>query len=142
MKLTLTDDAGTVLDSLTITPKEFAFDVRNYPSSLLSQLTPGVEPETPARFLVVSTSSTMEALERYLYSSSTRVESWPLESHGTPTILAIVRVEGRDEADAAYLGEYQAMRLTSGLHTVWTSAATLADALAETVVVRATLQLV
>lgn len=89
------------------------------------------------RFLVVTDrDGTTEKLDRYLYSGCTIVRSWALEGFAGPTLLAVV--ECRDHRLADQLSQ----RLGSGLITTWTIAGNLDSALAETVVVRAELELV
>ncbi len=41
MKLILTDDDGTMLDSVELTREELAFEIKCSPHGLLSQLQPG-----------------------------------------------------------------------------------------------------
>lgn len=138
MRLTITDDAGTLLDSIDITEEDYLQEVHHSPAGLLAQLNPG-NLGAPARFLVVTSSSSMRQLAPYLYGSSSIVESFNLERNGAPLTMLVVQVTGRDERDAIARSEYQADRFSSGLHTVWTSATSRAAALAETVVVRGTL---
>lgn len=145
MKLTLTDDDGILLDMTTLTTAEYRAEVKAHPTGILANLQPGDLPETPARFLVVTggrrddQDSVLPTLEAYLYGGSSIVESWECTALTRDYTLVVVEVQGRSERDAIGAAEQQADRYASGLHTVWTTAATLQDALAETVVVRATL---
>lgn len=144
MRLTLTDDQGILLDSLTISPEDYTAEIKRNPAGILAQLDPGIEAlARPSRFLVVTSSSGTAGngyqLEPYLYGSSDIIRSYELERNGQPLRMVVVQVTGSTDSGVAGLAEQQADRFASGLHTVWLNTDDRDAAIAQTVIVRETL---